>query len=75
MKPGPKSRTSLESTLGSVSAADLASVRANTPKDTSVVFRVSTAEKLEMKRTAKKFQLKLSDYLIRLHRLVVRKKG
>jgi hypothetical protein len=72
MKSRPNPKASPESTLRSLSASDL---DAALLKDQMIVFRVSKTDKSEMQRVAKAFRLTLTEYLMRLHQLVVRKKG
>jgi hypothetical protein len=72
MKSRPSQKPSPESTLRSLSASDL---DAALLKDQMIVFRVSKTDKSEMQKVAKGFRLTLTEYLLRLHQLVVRKKG
>jgi len=70
-------RRSPEEALRALSPSRLESELRNEPdpkpKDDAIIFRVSGDEKREIQRTAKGFGLKVTEYLLRLHRLVIRK--
>ena len=72
MKTRSSQKSSPESALRSLSESDL---NAALRKDEMIVFRVSKSDKAEMQKTAKGFRLTLTEYLMRLHQLVVRRTG